>query len=207
MEEAAVRRRTNGRSARVRRSVLNSTLRLLAEEGVDALSIAAVAAQAGVHETSIYRRWGTREKLMLDAILSLSETELPVPDRGSLVEDLTGLAEELCRYMSSPLGLAVARLLSTPSTDPELETTRAEIWHERIAAAAAAVQRAVDRGEARPDTDGRFVVEMLVAPIHWRVLVLQQPLEPELPAQLAAVVAQGIQLQSSGLNSERKEIP
>ena len=172
--------------------MLDSTLALLVEKGVDRLAVAEVAAQAGVHETSIYRRWGTREKLMLDAILSLSETELPIPDRGSLVEDLTALAAELCRYMSSPLGLAVARLLSTPSTDPTVENTRAQVWNSRIAAAAVVVQRAVDRGEARADTDPQFVVEMLVAPIHWRALVLERPLEPDLAARLAAVVADGI---------------
>lgn len=192
MEQAPTRRRTNGRSARVRRSVIDSTLALLAETGVDHLTIADVAARAGVHETSIYRRWGTREKLMLDAILSLSETELPVPDSGSLVEDLTALADELCRYMASPLGLAVARLLSEPSTDPIFEATRSKVWHDRIAAAAAVVRRAVDRGEARSDTDPPFVVEMLIAPIHWRVLVLQRPLEPDLPARLATAVANGI---------------
>jgi AcrR family transcriptional regulator len=192
VEQAPTRRRTNGRSARVRRSVVDSTLALLAENGVDALSIADVATRAGVHETSIYRRWGTREKLMLDAILSLSETELPVPDHGSLVEDLTALAGDLCRYMTSPLGLAVARLLSAPSADPTVEAIRTQIWHERITAAATVVQRAVERGEAHPDTDPPFVVEMLVAPIHWRVLVLARPLEPDLPARLARAVANSI---------------
>jgi AcrR family transcriptional regulator len=192
VEQTPIRRRTNGRSARVRRSVLEATLQLLAQNGVDGLTIAEVATLAHVHETSIYRRWGTREKLMLDAILSLSETELPVPDSGALVDDLTALARELCRYLSSPLGLAVARLLSAPSTDPMVEATRTQVWHERIGTAAAVVQRAVDRGELPPDTDPRLVVEMLIAPIHWRVLVRQQPLDPDLPATLATALVDGI---------------
>ncbi|WP_180990783.1 TetR/AcrR family transcriptional regulator [Streptomyces malaysiensis] len=193
MTEANVRRRVNGRSARVRRSVIESTLGLLREGGIDQVTVAEVASRAGVHETSIYRRWGSRERLLIDAILDLSEANLSVPDSGSLREDLTILATELCGYMSTPLGLAVAQLLSWPAKDPAVTEMQTEIWRDRIASAAKVVEQAIDRGEAPRNTDPRFIIELLIAPIHWRVLVLNEQLEPDLPAKLAQAVMDGVQ--------------
>jgi AcrR family transcriptional regulator len=192
MAEAGVRRRVNGRSARVRRSVMESTLDLLREGGIDQVTVAEVASRAGVHETSIYRRWGSRERLLIDAILELSEVALSVPDSGSLREDLTILATELCRYMSTPLGLAVAQLLSWPTKDAAVTEMQTEVWRGRIASAAKVVEKAVDRGEVARDTDPQFIIELLVAPIHWRVLVLNEQLEPDFPSKLAQAVMDGV---------------
>src|SRR5689334_5142584 len=103
-DDVAVRRRPGGRSARVRQSVLDATLALLAERGLDGLTVAEVAELAGVHETSIRRRWQTRENLACDAMLNYSEQQLPIPDTGSLREDLATFAAEIAAYDSTPLG-------------------------------------------------------------------------------------------------------
>lgn len=190
--ESPVRRRVNGRSARVRQSVIDSTLELVREGGIDQVTIAQVASRSGVHETSIYRRWGSRERLLIEAILDLSDTDLPVPDTGSLREDLTILATQLCRYLSTPLGLAVAQLLAWPAKDLAVTELQSEVWRDRTASAVKMVERAVERGEAPEDTDPRLVIELLVAPIHWRVLVLKEQLESDLPARLAAAVIDGV---------------
>jgi AcrR family transcriptional regulator len=62
MSEVAGRRRTGGRSARVRRVVLETTVKLVAGGGADAANIREIARQAGVHDTSIYRRWPTKDR-------------------------------------------------------------------------------------------------------------------------------------------------
>src|SRR6201986_3287208 len=80
-------RRTGGRSARVRAAVLRATLDALLSCSADDLSIRDVAQRAGVHETSIYRRWGTRANLILDAVQGEIEAAVPPPDTGSLRRD------------------------------------------------------------------------------------------------------------------------
>ena len=57
-------------------------------QGIDNLAIADVAASAGVHETSIYRRWGTRENPIVAALLDDSTTKTSILDTGSAREDL-----------------------------------------------------------------------------------------------------------------------
>jgi hypothetical protein len=58
--EQEVRRRTGGRSARVREAVLHATLDALSEHAPGAVTISEIARRAGVHATSIQRRWGCR---------------------------------------------------------------------------------------------------------------------------------------------------
>ncbi|MEV1246343.1 TetR family transcriptional regulator [Nonomuraea sp. NPDC050022] len=52
-------RRPGGRSARVRTAVHEAVLDLLRKEDWDSLSLARVAERSGVHQATLYRRWGT----------------------------------------------------------------------------------------------------------------------------------------------------
>src|SRR5687768_13717083 len=67
--QAPRRRRPGGRAARVRAAAIAATLAELAESGYTALSLERVAQRAGVHKTTLYRRWGSREELVLEAML------------------------------------------------------------------------------------------------------------------------------------------
>src|SRR5688572_9801014 len=97
MSPATTRRvgeqRPGGRSARVRAAELAATAEALAEDGYDALSIEAVGARAGVHKTTVYRRWPTKADLVADAARARSEQHVPIPDTGGLAGDLRLLAE------------------------------------------------------------------------------------------------------------------
>src|SRR6202012_6134350 len=117
MSERAVRRRTGGRSARVREAVLKATLDVMTEHGADAVSISEIARRAEVHETSIYRRWPTKEHLVLDALLDYSEAKLPIPNAGTLREDLITFAAGVTAYLDSPLGRTLAKSMAVPAAD------------------------------------------------------------------------------------------
>ena len=116
MSEPAVRRRTGGRSARVREAVLKATLHTVAEHGADAVSISEIARQADVHETSIYRRWPTKEHLVLDALLDYSEAKLPIPNTGTLRDDLVAFSTAVTVYLDSPLGRTLVRSMVLRAT-------------------------------------------------------------------------------------------
>ena len=61
-------------AARNRQAILAAALRMVEQCGVDAVSMEAVAAEAGVGKGTVFRRFDTREGLMA-AVLNLSETE------------------------------------------------------------------------------------------------------------------------------------
>ena len=68
----------------MRSNVLAATHDLLAEGGYEALRVEDVAARAGVHKTTLYRRWRTREQLVLEAMLERAFEHISVPDTASL---------------------------------------------------------------------------------------------------------------------------
>jgi AcrR family transcriptional regulator len=187
-----VRRRPGGRSAEKRAAVLAASLELLARSGPDAVTVAAVAARAGVHETSIYRRWGTRERLLLEAMAGLSSNLLPVPNTGSLRDDLIVFGQSLVAYVESELGKALTRILAINDDDDATSQVRSEFWDARWAECRAMVERAVARGELPASVDGRFLIEVFVAPIHARALLTRDPVTTELLGVLADVAIAGV---------------
>lgn len=182
----------------MRGAVSDAVLHALAEQGADKLSVAEVAARAGVHETSIYRRWGTREKLIVDVLLGYSEQRLPIPDTGSIRGDLTALAGSLRDYLSTPLGTALTRTLASTGDDPVLAEHRTAFWSARHRQVGVIIERAVARGELPADTDARLALEALIAPMHFRVLLTREPLDDQLPGRLADLVLNGLAAPESG---------
>ncbi|QSE89915.1 TetR/AcrR family transcriptional regulator [Rhodococcus pseudokoreensis] len=185
-------RRPGGRSARVRRAVLDATLDLLHTHGMDGLTVADVSARAEVHETTIYRRWGTRENLMIDALLEDAEESLPIPDTGSLRDDLIGYLTSLAVYLGTPRGNDFDRALAAAGDDPAASAARNHYWNTRYARSGHIITRAIDRGELPDTTDPRQTVEMLVAPLHFKVVLTREPLDPNLPARLVDTLLHGI---------------
>lgn len=85
--------------------------------GEDAMTIAKVAARSGVHPTSLYRRWGTRDALLLDVAVNRLNAERPIPHTGALHADLLAVAQQVAAGIARPDGLAFLRaVLATGRT-------------------------------------------------------------------------------------------
>src|SRR6195952_4646795 len=95
-------------------------LRLLAEVGYGALTMDAVAAEAGVGKATIYRRWRTKEDLVVDTISDLDQELATPPDTGSLEGDLRAMTEQMRAVITGPSGAATLSLLSSMSHNPAL---------------------------------------------------------------------------------------
>jgi AcrR family transcriptional regulator len=172
---AETRSRPGGRSARVREAVLRATLSLLTEKGFDGFSIAEVASRAGVHETSIYRRWKTKNVLALEASLHFARSALPIPDTGSLRSDLVAVVKRLLSVMLSPEGQTVLAL--GVSQHPHVVAARRDFWRWRNDALRPIFDRALERGEFPRDADPARFFETLVAPLYMRQFATGEPLE------------------------------
>lgn len=192
MTTEQVRRRPGGRSAQVRSAVLAATLELLAESGPAGLSIADIAARAGVHETSIYRRWGSRDRLVLDAMVARSAELLRVPDTGSIRGDLVTLGRQLVEYASSRLGEALIRTMASCTDDDDTARVRRQFWNARFDECRALVERAKNRGELPASADNRLLLEVFISPVHFRLLLSREPVDTAFLETLADVTVQGI---------------
>lgn len=192
--QATPRRRLGGRSARVRAAVFEATLQVLQERGYELTSIAEIAGRAGVHETSIYRRWGTKAALLVESVLARTEEVIRVPDTGTLRSDLVQLLQELRTFFQSPLGAAIMQLLVSTAGDPEMTSARQIYWSRRFAMVKVIFERAVQRGEMVASVDPQLLTEILIGPLYVRLLLTNEPLHKDLPEQIVDLVLHGVEV-------------
>jgi len=176
----------------VRQAVLNAAFAELGEKGYDGFSMEAVARISGVHKTTIYRRWPTRDALVIDALDSRSDRHSPVAASGSLRADLRVFAEDVFTKLSSPHGKAMLKsLVAAVDQSPEILEKVDSFWRERLEAGATLVASGIDRGELPPDTDRDLVIEGLLAPIYLRVLLSGRSVTADFLEQLIGLLLDG----------------
>jgi len=181
---------THRRGEHVRQTVLAAAFDELVANGFDGATVAGVAKRSGVHETTVYRRWATRENLLVAALLERSADAIPAPDTGSIKGDLLAIVREVLAYVGSPTGTAILRAATLP-VDHAYADAREAFWARRLDALSPVVARGVERGELRAETDGRLLLEMLIAPIHGRLLLTGEPVGDDLAEQLVEVALNG----------------
>jgi AcrR family transcriptional regulator len=178
------------RGEHVRQTVLAAAFEELAANGFDGATVAGVAKRSGVHETTVYRRWVTRENLFVAALLERSADAIPAPDTGSTRRDLLAIVRGVIAYVRSPAGRSVLRAATLPVDDAYADAREA-FWARRLDALSPVVQRGIERADLRADCDARLLLEMLVAPIHGRLLLTGEPVDDDLAEQLVEVVLNG----------------
>jgi AcrR family transcriptional regulator len=153
-------------------------LRLLAEVGYGSLTMDAVAAEAGVGKATIYRRWRTKEDLVVDTISDLNQELASPPDTGSLEGDLRVLTDQMRAVITGPTGAATLSLLSTMPHQPALAQAFQDgplmIWHKVFAEVWA---RAEQRGEVGPGMAGSILAEATTALMVQRWLMTALPVD------------------------------
>ena len=153
-------------------------LRLLGEVGYGALTMDAVAAEAGVGKATIYRRWRTKQDLVVDTISDLN-LELATPaDTGSLEGDLRVLTDQMRAVITGPTGAATLSLLSTMPHQPALAQAFQDgplmVWRQAFAPV---WERAEQRGEVEPGMSGSLLAEATSALMVQRWLLTGLPVD------------------------------
>src|SRR5690348_3843840 len=114
------------RSPQADHAILDATISLLSEGGYDALTMEKVAARAGVGKATVYRRWGSKVDLAVDA-LRASIAEVEVPSCGSLRDDLIGYVSGMITWLRESTGRVMAGLSAEIQHNDELaEALRAK---------------------------------------------------------------------------------
>lgn len=142
------------RGPALERAIFDATLAELARHGLESLTMEGVAAAAHTGKASLYRRWATKEDLVLDAV----GCTMPSPDDfggscGSLREDLLRALGRMAEFVSSAHGRVTRSLMAIAEPDnPLLEMTRTRVIEPRLQRLRAYIAEAIERGEARPGT-------------------------------------------------------
>jgi AcrR family transcriptional regulator len=186
--ESAERVRPPGRGPKVRAAVLAATLAELADTGYAALTIENIARRAGVHKTTIYRRWADRDSLVADVLGERIALDFPIPDTGSVQGDLRQLAQAFVAWVSGPTGRMIfAAVYSDAARITGISDVRRELFEYGPRRAAVVIERAVERGELPAGTDPAAMLRALIAPIYFRLSVTAEPVDPAAADQAAQI--------------------
>jgi AcrR family transcriptional regulator len=155
------RQRPGGRAAQVRHAVLTAA-RDLYVSGEKLPTLTDIAARAGVQRTTLYRRWGNSEAVLLDAVGEEIHKAIPIPNTGSLRKDLMKLARAAHEFHHSEAGKGlVAMLLGAP------DQVKQRYWRDRYAALQQIFENAVRRKEIARQADWGFYLDLLTAPSYF----------------------------------------
>ena len=175
------------RSDEARQSILTAALAELGDRGYAAVTVEGIAARAGVGKQTIYRWWPSKADVVLEAAGVEAEARIAVPDRGSLAADLRGFLAATFRQRSQQR--VVVGLMAQSLLDPAFaEKFREQFLFRRRAALRSVFERALERGELRPDEDVELLLDVVFGVLWYRMLIGHAPLTRRAADQLAALV-------------------
>ncbi|WP_296629607.1 TetR-like C-terminal domain-containing protein [Roseovarius sp.] len=162
-----------------------------AERGFAAISLERVAARAGAGKAAIYRRFSSHHEFAVAAVSTIGLTIAMLDDHGSLEADVLAFLTRLRVVLRHPM---IRRILpdihaeaarSAPMRDLNTQVAKARREQAQVV-----LDRAIARGELDPAVDRDLALDLLPAPLYWRMVVLGgTPTRGQLAAEAVAIVA------------------
>lgn len=181
------------RSEASRSTIIAATSRLLRTIGLKRMTIEAIAEASGVGKTTIYRWWTSKGTLALDAYLEEMRAKVVIPDTGDGAEDLRRHAQAVVGFYGGAEGRIFAQFVAEAQSDQQLaEALRERFLAHRRAAVKAIWRRGVTRGQFRDDVDADVAMDMIFAPIVYRLLAGHAPLSNALAHDLVDAALRGL---------------
>ena len=186
--ESAFVRPTGARSDRIHQAILDATAQLLDEGGYAASTVDAIAARSGASKATIYKHWPSRTAVAAEAFGAMMAQDLPLPDTGSTVGDLTEQVVRVSAFYASSRGDVFAQLLAACVEDAAGAAYFRDYFLDgRRAAITELWKRGVSRGDVDADIAIDDVIDLLFGPLIFRRMSGHCPLTEEHARRLAEV--------------------
>lgn len=176
----------------IREVVLKAAFDELVDRGIDRFTVDRVAKRAGVEPDVIIAIWGDRRILLMDAVLSSSESVIPIPDTGTLRGDLALAFEAAVTIASTREGRRQLYSMLPRGRDFDPTEVQRDFWDNRLIAWAVTFRRAQQRGELREGIDPMAATRMLAAAVNFDVLFADNPISAEYVEQVLDMFLHGV---------------
>jgi AcrR family transcriptional regulator len=177
-------RRGRPRRADADEAIIRATIELLQELGVAGLSMDLLAQRAGVGKATIYRRWDSKEAVILHA-LRMSDTAIATPDEGTLRADLQAYLDAVVAHYHPGRGSDILpHLIEASCYDETLRASLDDHNRQRQAAVRLMLDRGLARGELPAGSDIDVLVDVLIGPFLYRRLITGDPLDADFTHRL-----------------------
>jgi AcrR family transcriptional regulator len=181
------------RSTVAHAAILRASIDLIREVGYDAVTMEGIAARARVGKATVYRRWRSKETLVAEALQQIMRA-VPVPDTGSVRDDLQLVMGSALRMYQDPATLAllsglVAAMARSAMIATAMRSGFVATWRNAVRAL---LERGRARGEVRRDADIELAIDMLSAPMLYRFLITGVAIDDALVRDVVALVIRAL---------------
>ncbi|MFH8384732.1 TetR/AcrR family transcriptional regulator [Kitasatospora sp. NPDC018058] len=181
------------RSERARRAILDAVFEVAGAKGYGKTTIEAIAATAGVGKPTIYRWWPSKGAIALDAVNDRIGDSMDFPDTGDIAADLTAQLTAVAAMLTGDTGTLYRGIIAESQSDPDLAAAlRATFLEPRIQRCVRRLDAAVAAGQLRADLPTRTMVDILYAPVYYRILLGAGPEETLRSPLLVETVLEGL---------------
>ena len=194
------------RSESRRTAILAAAGELMLEGGLAAATMEAIAARARVGKATIYKWWPSRGAVALEGFMVKAADSWSLPEGASAPDALRVLATSAVRlFAGTPAGQLMRALAADAQSQPEIAVAMREQWFgPRRAVAAEIIRQGIENGELRGDLDLAATLDLVFAPVYYRLLFSHEPLDEEFAAHSIEQVLHGIA--APGNKTERPSV-
>lgn len=171
-------------------AIVRAVFAELGDRGWNELTMDSVAARAGVGKPALYRRWPSKDEMLMACVIDAGLNAALPADTGNLRDDLLGFTRQAVDYIADPhIGKIIAAVLAAMSSRTDLAAAMLDRFRApRRAAAHAALARAVTRGEISANTDFDLITDLLAGPLYMYAIQVAGPVPAGYPEQLVDTI-------------------
>ncbi|MDF2632219.1 MAG: transcriptional regulator [Caproiciproducens sp.] len=166
------------RSEETKKAILTASYELLLENGFKIVTVESIAERAGVSKATIYKWWPNKAAVVLDGFFDATEATLQLPDTGSTIEDLFIQVNNLSTFITSREGKVITELIAEGQFDTNIaDEYRIRYFNPRRLLARHILERGILRGELRKDIDIELSIDLIFAPLFYRLLITGEAID------------------------------
>ncbi|MCZ4519353.1 TetR/AcrR family transcriptional regulator [Rhodococcus ruber] len=160
-------------SSTVTHSIVEAVLDEFSEAGYGRLSMERVAKRARVGKSALYRRWPSKEEMVIAVLSEFSVGVSEAPDTGTFRGDLRATLGQFVDWIDDPrFSKILPDLVAESARNHRLGELHTQmIGTPRRERAVQIFERAVARGELPEDMDVELALDLVAGPLYWRSTV------------------------------------
>ncbi|MDQ6873686.1 MAG: TetR/AcrR family transcriptional regulator [Actinomycetota bacterium] len=173
------------RGSQLERAIFDAVVAELGDAGYEGLTMEGVAHRAQTGKAALYRRWPSKQALVVDALDATMPCFDETPGTGSVRTDLIELLGRMAVNISSPTGCAMQSVLGNSQCSPSmLGLIRDRVLEPRRRMLIDAVRQGMERGEVRADVAAELAAEVGPSMIVQRYLTEGPPVTHKMAVEI-----------------------
>ncbi|EXG86745.1 transcriptional regulator, TetR family [Lacrimispora sphenoides] len=181
------------RSEKTEKAILAAAYKLLMEDGFQSVTVDSIAKEAGVSKATIYKWWPNKASVVADSFFAAAQQRIQTPDTGSVEKDLLLQLGNLSDFLETDRGRVITELIAQGQFDQDVANAyRTRYFAPRRLEAREILQRGLDRGELKKDMNIELSIDLIFAPLFYRMLVTGAEVDSDFIKNVVFYVLTGI---------------